>query len=258
MVDEIKITQAIIESYLNDFKRYLECEVIICGAGPSGLTAGYYLAKDGVKTVILEKNLRPGGGLTGGGMMFNKIVVDEKGKEILSDLGINYQKYQEGCYVACALETLGALVYQTIKAGAKIFNLITVEDLLFHKEVISGVVINWTAVNMANLHVDPMTMRSKYVVDATGHACEIVRILEKKMGKVLFTATGGIIGEKLMDAESGERFVVENTKEAYHHLYVCGMAVNSVFGGPRMGPIFSGMFLSGKKVAELIKTQLKC
>lgn len=257
MLDEIKITKAIVEGYLKDFNKYLESDVIICGAGPSGLSAGYYLAKAGTKVVILEKNLRPGGGLTGGGMMFNKIVVDEGGKEILEEFGVGYEKYEENYYVACALETLGALVYQTIKKGAKIFNLITVEDLLFYNEKVSGVVINWTAVGLANLHIDPVSMRSKFVVDATGHGCELVKILEKKMGKILFTPTGGIIGEKLMNAEIGEKFAVENTKEVYHNLFVCGMAVNSVFGGPRMGPIFSSMLLSGKKVAELIKKKLE-
>lgn len=257
MLDEIKITKAIIDSYLEDFKKYIESDTIICGAGPAGLSAGYYLAKAGIKVVILEKNLRPGGGLTGGGMMFNKIVVDEEGKKILEEFGIGFSEYEKGYYVACALETLGALVYQTIKKGAKIFNLITVEDLLFHNEKVSGVVINWTAVGLADLHIDPMTMRSKFVVDATGHGCELVKILERKMGKVLFTHTGGIIGEKLMNAEVGEKFAIENTKEVYHNLFVCGMAVNAVFGGPRMGPVFSSMLISGKKVAEMIQEKLK-
>jgi ribulose 1,5-bisphosphate synthetase/thiazole synthase len=30
------------------------------------------------------------------------------------------------------------------------------------------------------------------------------------------------------------------------------MAANASFGGPRMGPIFGGMLISGKKVAETI------
>jgi len=30
------------------------------------------------------------------------------------------------------------------------------------------------------------------------------------------------------------------------------MAANAAFGGPKMGPVFGGMLLSGKKVAELI------
>jgi thiamine thiazole synthase len=30
------------------------------------------------------------------------------------------------------------------------------------------------------------------------------------------------------------------------------MSANAAFGGPRMGPIFGGMLLSGRKVAEQI------
>jgi thiamine thiazole synthase len=60
------------------------------------------------------------------------------------------------------------------------------------------------------------------------------------------------MGERPMWAEVAEMLTVENTKEIYPHVYVAGMACNAVFGGPRMGPIFGGMLLSGKKVAELL------
>lgn len=62
--------------------------------------------------------------------------------------------------------------------------------------------------------------------------------------------------EFLMDAETGERFVVEHTKEVYPGLYVVGMAAVSVGGGPRMGPIFGGMILSGLKAGKLIHEKL--
>ena len=60
-----------------------------------------------------------------------------------------------------------------------------------------------------------------------------------------------------MWAELGEESVVQNTKEVYPHLYLAGMAANAVYGGPRMGPIFGGMLLSGQKVAKLILDALK-
>jgi thiamine thiazole synthase len=35
------------------------------------------------------------------------------------------------------------------------------------------------------------------------------------------------------------------------------MAANATFGGPRMGPIFGGMLLSGEKVAQELIQRLK-
>lgn len=58
-----------------------------------------------------------------------------------------------------------------------------------------------------------------------------------------------------MDAAAGEAFVVEHAGEVYPGLWVTGMAVCATFGGPRMGPIFGGMLLSGKRVAERIVSQ---
>ena len=107
------------------------------------------------------------------------------------------------------------------------------------------------------LHVDPITARAEYVVDATGHDAEVVNIVARKIGKKLNTETGDLMHEKPMWAEVGETMILENTKEAYPGLYVAGMSCNAVFGAPRMGPIFGGMLLSGKKVAEILIRNLK-
>ena len=60
-------------------------------------------------------------------------------------------------------------------------------------------------------------------------------------------------GERSLDVVTGENEVVNGTKEIYPGLY----AASAVSGTPRMGPIFGGMFLSGKKVADLIIQALK-
>jgi ribulose 1,5-bisphosphate synthetase/thiazole synthase len=60
-----------------------------------------------------------------------------------------------------------------------------------------------------------------------------------------------------MWAEIGEREILENTKEVYPGLIVTGMAASAVFGSPRMGPIFGGMLLSGKKAAQVAMELLK-
>ena len=111
---------------------------------------------------------------------------------------------------------------------------------------------------MAKLHVDPVTFESKCVIDATGHDVEVIKTVLKKIpGAKLNTPTGEIIGELPMHAEIGEKILLETTKELYPGLYVAGMAANACSGGQRMGPIFGGMLLSGEKVAQLIINKLK-
>jgi len=138
-----------------------------------------------------------------------------------------------------------------------VFNLLSVEDVMLEDENICGLVLNWSAVELAGLHVDPLTIRAKYLVEATGHPAELVKIIVKKIGPKLFTSTGDIVGEKPMWADRGEKEVVENSKEVFPHVYVVGMAANAVYGSYRMGPIFGGMLLSGEKVAKEIIKKLK-
>ena len=144
----------------------------------------------------------------------------------------------------------------TTKAGAKVFNLIGIEDVMVREDRITGLVINWTSVTMANLHVDPLTIKAKYIIESTGHATEVAEVIQRKVGNKIFTETGTILGEKSMWAERGEQSIPENTKEIYPGVYAAGMAANAVFGGHRMGPIFGGMLLSGKKAAEMILEKL--
>ena len=256
-LDEIIISRAIIETFSKDLVGSLDLEVAIAGAGPAGLTAGFYLAQGGVRTAIFERSLRVGGGMPGGGIMFNKIVVQEPARKILEEIKIKHQEYERGYYTASSLEAVSALTYRAIRAGAKIFNLIGVEDVMVQEGRVNGFVVNWGAVQLANLHVDPIGIRFRTGIDATGHDSEVIRKLEKKGRVRLATSSGKIVGEGPMWAEKGEEAILENTKEAFPGLYAAGMAANAVFGGPRMGPIFGGMLLSGRKAAQLIIKELK-
>ncbi len=252
MLDDITISKAITESFMKDFLEAMEVDVAIGGAGPAGMTAAYYLARGGLKTVIFERQLRVGGGMPGGGMMFNRIVVQEEGKKLLDEFNVRTKEYEKGYYIADSLEATATICSETIKAGAKIFNLISIEDVMIREEDrITGLVLNWTATSLAGLHVDPLTIRAKMVIDATGHASEICHIVVNKLGGRLRTEGGGIMGERSMWAEVAENKIIENTREVYPGLIVAGMAANAVCGAPRMGPIFGGMLLSGKKAAEV-------
>ncbi|MBI4777834.1 thiazole biosynthesis protein [Candidatus Desantisbacteria bacterium] len=267
-LDDVIITRAIVDSWSKDLLDSLEIDVAIVGGGPAGLTAGYYLSKKGLKVVLFERNLSIGGGMWGGGMMYNKCVFQQESKPILDEFGITTHEYQEGYFLTNSMETVTTLCSGAIKAGLRIFNLIGVEDVMIREAVmecvrgthpthsVTGLVLNWTAVTMAKLHIDPLTIRAKAVIDATGHAAEVAGIIVRKIGKKLLTETGEMLGEKPMWAEMGERTIVENTKEIYPGVFVAGMSANAVFGGPRMGPIFGGMLLSGKRSAEIIASRL--
>ena len=255
-LDEIKISKAIINSYRDKLIESLEVDVAIVGAGPAGMCCAYYLAKKHKKVAIFERKLSVGGGMWGGGIMFNEIVVQEKAKAILEEFGVKTRIYEKGYYLSDSIEAVSTICSKTVKAGVKIFNLISAEDVMIRKNKICGLVLNWTAVEMAKLHVDPITMAARYVVDATGHAAEVAHIVERKSGLPLRTKTGKVVGEGSMWAELAEDTIVKNSKEVTPGLYVCGMCANAVFGGPRMGPIFGGMLLSGKKVAEDILKKL--
>ena len=252
-----KITKVIVERYMEKFIDNLNQDVVIAGAGPAGLTTAYYLAKKGYKVSVFERKLSVGGGMWGGGMMFNEIVVSGEGKQILEEFDINSERYDEDYYTADSIEAISTICSKTVKAGAKIFNCISVEDVMIDSTGICGVVINWSSTEIAGLHVDPLSVRSKYIVEATGHPLELLNILEKKVDGKLFTKTGKILGERSMNAEIGERTVVENTKEIFKNVFVVGMAANAAFGTNRMGPIFGGMLLSGKKCAELLSKRLE-
>ena len=256
-LNDIEISRAIIERYTRKLLDNLETDVAIVGAGPSGLTAAYTLGERKLKTVVFERALKPGGGMTGGGMMFSEIVIQAQAAPLFRDLGISLHQHQKGYFVADAIEALGALLVRVARAGVKVFNLVSAEDVLLIRGRVCGLVLNWSAVEMARLHVDPLTVRARAVVDATGHPAEVVNGLLRKAKVRLATPSGSFAGERPMWAEKAERLTLKHTVEVYPGLWVCGMAANAVFGGPRMGPIFGGMFLSGVRVADKIAAALK-
>ena len=247
-VNEVIISKAIIETYTDKLLKGIDCDVAIVGGGPSGLVAAYYLGQK-YNVSLFERKLSIGGGLWGGGMMFNKAVVQKEALSVLDDFDIKYEKYDDTHFIVDTVEMNGALVYKAAQ-HANIFNCIHVEDVMVKDDKMSGLVILWSPVEMVGMHVDPITVASKTVIDATGHDASVCTVFKKKGGDI------EIKGERFMDASEGERGVIDNTREIYPNLFVSGMAVAAVHGQPRMGPIFGGMLLSGKKVSEQISSKL--
>lgn len=253
---ETQVSKGIIDTYFNKLNSCLELDVAIVGGGPSGIVAAYYLAKAGLRVAQFDRKLSPGGGMWGGAMMFNQIVVQQEALPIVEEMGIRNTPYGDHLFTMDSVESTSALLYRAVHEGATLFNCYSVEDVIFKGGRVSGVVVNWTPVLREGLHVDPLNIYARCVIDGTGHDSEICRTVARKNGIRLDTATGDVIGERSLDVVEGEQQVVEGTKEIFPGLWVCGMAASAVSGTPRMGPIFGGMLMSGKKVADMIIEQL--
>lgn len=247
-VGEKEITRAIASEFLATLDQFAESDVIVVGAGPSGLTAAKELAAKGLKVLVIERNNYLGGGFWVGGYLFNTITVRAPAQKILQELGVPVKEHSPGLYVADGPHACSKLIAATCDSGAKFLNMTFVDDVVLReKNRVGGVVINWTPVTALPREitcVDPVGIESKYVIDATGHDASVVRCLERR-GLLKTKGYGAMWVERSEDA------VVEHTGEVFPGLIVTGMSVTTVYGLPRMGPTFGAMLMSGKRAAEV-------
>lgn len=252
-VGEKEITRAIAEMFHETFIDYADSDVIIIGAGPSGLMAGKELAQMNFKTLIVEQNNYLGGGFWVGGFMMNPVTVRAPAQKIFDELNIHYKKVSEGLYATPGPNACSKLIAAACDAGVKFLNLTKFDDLVLKDNKVSGVVVNWMPVSALPRNitcVDPVALESKIVIDASGHDSVAVRRLTER-GLVKFA------GMNPMCVESAEDLLVEHTGEVFPGLIAAGMAATETFGLPRMGPTFGAMLYSGKKAAEVAAMKLK-
>ena len=250
---EADISVGILDAYYEKFRSALQSDVVIVGAGPSGLTAAWQLAADGMRVVVLEKRLSPGGGIWGGSTGMNDIVVQADALDLVRDAGVRHRP-RGNLFVIDALEMASALCLKALQSGVTILNLMSAEDVCLHNEQVTGVVANRSLIG-DSLPVDPIVFTARAVIDATGHKATVVASLARRRN--LDLAEPALTGEGAMDAEAGEAFVVGHVQEVFPGLWVTGMSVCATQGGPRMGPIFGGMLMSGAKVAKCVVDAVK-
>lgn len=244
-ISEAQISRAIVGEFSRWFEDYIISEVVIVGAGPSGLMAARDLSGEGIKTLVVESNNYIGGGFWIGGYLMNTLTFRAPSQEILDELKIPYKEIEDGLFIADGPNACSKLISSACDAGARILNMTKFDDVVLRNGRVEGAVINWTPVSAlprAITCVDPIAVESKVVIDATGHDAWVCKSLEKR--KLLNLETFGP-----MDINVSEDAVVEKTGEVYPGLLACGMAVSTVYGIPRMGPTFGGMLYSGKKAA---------
>ena len=250
---EKDITRAILREFSSELNSYVESDVTIIGAGPSGLSCGRILAQKGIKVLIVEGNNYCGGGFWIGGYLMNKLTIRAPADKMLDELGIPYRENSPGLFVADGPHACAKLIGAACDEGVKILNMTSFEDLVLAKDgQVNGAVINWSPVKALPRQiscVDPVAIECKVLVDASGHDAVAASRL-KELGILKVPGCGPMAVERSEDA------VVAKTGFVYPGLMVIGMAVCSTYGLPRMGPTFGSMLLSGVRGAELIAEQL--
>jgi len=250
---EKDVTRAIVEGFAREFISYVESDVIIIGAGPSGLIAGRDLARAGKKVLIIERNNYLGGGFWIGGYLMNKVTVRHPAERILDELGVPYEEAAPGLMVADGPHACSKLIAAACDAGVKFANMTVFEDVVLREDGrVAGAVINWTPVQALPRQitcVDPVAIEAKLVMDATGHDAQVASKLEERG---MFKTKG--FGA--MWVERSEDLILEHTGEVYPGLIAMGMAISTIYGLPRMGPTFGGMLLSGEIAAKVALEKL--
>ncbi len=254
MVSEKDVTRAIVAEFAKQFSEYVESDCIIVGAGPSGLMAGKEIASKGYKVLIVERNNYLGGGFWIGGYLMNKITVRHPAQKVLEELGVPFEEFSKRLYVADGPHACSKLIAAACDAGVKFANMTTFDDVVLREENrVAGIVVNWTPVEALPRQitcVDPVALEAKVIIDATGHDAMVVKKLEER-------GTIKTVGFGAMWVEKAEDLIVEYTGEVHPGLIVCGMAVSTTYGLPRMGPTFGAMLLSGKQAAQVALEKLK-
>src|SRR2546428_4592714 len=252
-VTETEITRTISMMFNETINEYANCDVIVIGAGPAGLTASRELGRMGARTLVIEQNNYLGGGYWVGGYMMNAVTVRAPAQKIWDELGVPYRRINDGLYATWGPHACSKLVAAACDAGVRFLQLTKFDDLVMKSKRVSGVVVNWMPVSALPRNitcVDPVAFESKLVIDASGHdSVAVRRLVDRKLVEWK--------GMDPMWVDDGENRVVYNTGEVFPGLVLAGMSVTETHGLPRMGPTFGAMLLSGKKAAEVALGKLK-
>lgn len=257
-VGEKEITRAILKEFSRTLMDYAECDVVVAGAGPSGLVAAKELAERGRKVLVVESNNYLGGGFWVGGFMMNTVTFRHPAEEYMRKLGVRVKDLGGGLFACPGPEAVSKVIAAACDAGAVFQNVTRLEDIVLRagedgKPRVAGVVINWSPVESLPKEItcmDPIAIESKLVIDCTGHdACVMARLRDNGLAE--------LPGHESMWVERSEDLVVEYTGLAYPGVVVAGMAVTTTYALPRMGPTFGAMILSGKRAAEVADEELQ-
>lgn len=257
-IRESQVSRAMTRRYFKDLDTYAESDIVIVGAGSSGLTAAYILARarPDLKIAIIEANVAVGGGCFLGGQLFSSMVLRKPADQFIRELDIEYEEEDNFIVVKHAALFITKLCSKVLELpNVKLFNATCVEDLITRptddgKVRVAGVVTNWTLVSMHHDDqscMDPNTINAKIIISCTGHDGPMGAFCVKRL------VSQGYIQRNQMgclDMNRAEDAIVKGTREVFPGLIVAGMELSECDSSNRMGPTFGAMVLSGVKAAE--------
>nr|MDP9289145.1 FAD-dependent oxidoreductase [Thermoproteota archaeon] len=146
-VTETEITRTISMMFNETINEYANCDVIIIGAGPAGLTASRELGRMGARTLVIEQNNYLGGGYWVGGYMMNPVTVRAPAQKVWDELGVPYRRISDGLYATWGPHACSKLVAAACDAGVRFLQLTKFDDLVMKNKRVCGVVVNWMPVS---------------------------------------------------------------------------------------------------------------
>ncbi|MDO8663144.1 MAG: FAD-dependent oxidoreductase [Candidatus Omnitrophota bacterium] len=230
-------------------KKYASSDVIIAGAGPSGLMAALDLARLHLKTLVIERNDHAGGRLWTSDFLIDTSLAASGFREILDEFNIPYKKGKNGLYVNAGANLSSKLISAACDAGVRILNMAEFNEIIYTDGKIEGVAMNWSpalSLEDAVRTSVSVTLKSKLVVDASGRdACVFKSLIKKGIAST----------EKYsqIDLRNAQTLLLEKTGLLYPGLAVTGMAVSTIYGIPAAGLSLASLLLSGRKAAQEVE-----
>ncbi len=230
-------------------KKYASSDVIIAGAGPSGLMTAIDLARLDLKILLIERNSYAGGRLWESDFLISSSIFMAQLRGILDDLRISYKKGKDGLFTKGGPNISSKLVLAACDAGVKILNLAEFSDVIYGDENVEGVIMNWRpqlSLKSEVTAVIPVVLKSQIVVDATGIGAQVYQSLKKRGVKEPHKF-------EPVDIRISEELLLEKTGILYPGLASAGMAVAAIYGIPQGGLTLCSMLLSGRKAAQEVE-----
>ncbi len=260
-----------VEAYLKDMIEllsmgYIFKDIVIVGGGPAGLTACYLASRQGLRTLLVERNMFYGGFMWYSSFMGSVATLSGELSKLLDDLGISYFRDGDLVYVSTPI-LLGRLIAGAAESGCSMVNFAVVEDLLVDSQRISGVKgrfidpsesykkIN----NISYIDNIDLVVRARYTILTTGG--EHINRFEKSLSsKDLYNDIRrfNIASRNDISNESLRELIINNTREIHPGLIVAGAAVAKMVGLSNISRVGYGIpMVSAMKAVEIVVDRLE-